>query len=251
MLLAAIELVAQGMHKVFSRFAAGQARTRDHAFLDSHQVKQHSTIRLMTEMVETFMSFLRMMVDQKIHQKHWQKLHSLTSELIQLSHHIRNPKFNFECDVLKIAVYGGQSTLSTLYFFQEDLFPNTKLLDFLLMCGANVNCIDIRGDTPLHYSLDCSKPDPKVIRILLDNGGHIDLCNRSGVSPYDLLLRAPFLGINPFPYMSLKCYAARAIARHNIPYKDEIPQILEEFIPLHGVPKSPASHEKVPLKMAP
>ena len=142
MLLAAIELVAQGMHKVFSKFVAGESKQEPSAgYL---HVKQHSTIRLMTEMVETFMAFLRMIVDQDIEERHWKKLHSLTCDLLKLSHQIHNPKFNFESDVLKIAVFGGQSTLSTLYFFQEDLYPNTKILEFLLVCGARVNCQDIR-----------------------------------------------------------------------------------------------------------
>ncbi|ELU09409.1 hypothetical protein CAPTEDRAFT_68385, partial [Capitella teleta] len=112
-------------------------------------------------------------------------------------------------------------------------FPNAKVLEFLLSCGAHVNCVDIRGDTPLHYSLECSKPDPQVIRILLNNGGHIDMCNRSGVTPYGLLMKAPSLGISPFSYMTLKCHVAQLIARLGLDYQNQVPRMLEEFIPLH------------------
>lgn len=234
MLLAAIELVTQGMHKVFSNFAAGQLKKEPAIGYFESQVKQHSTIRLMTEMVETFMAFLRMIIDQKINEDHWRQLRELTINLLQLSHQIRNPKFNFESDVLKIAVYGGQSTLSTLYFFQEDLFPCAPILDFLLECGARVNCQDIRGDTPLHYSLDCPNPQRDIVQLLLNNGGHIDICNRSGTSPYDLLSKASSLGIQPFHHMTLKCHVARVIMQSGIEFKGQIPKILENFVSLHG-----------------
>jgi len=34
--------------------------------------------------------------------------------------------------------------------------------------------------------------------------------------------------------MSLKCLAARAVQKHHLPYKGNIPKALEGFVELHG-----------------
>ena len=39
--------------------------------------------------------------------------------------------------------------------------------------------------------------------------------------------------INPLMYLSLRCLAASTIARNKLPYKKEIPTMLEEFIEAH------------------
>ena len=54
--------------------------------------------------------------------------------------------------VFRLAVYGGQSASSTLYFFQEDFLPSVKLTQLLINCEGNVNCQDnLTQDTPLHF----------------------------------------------------------------------------------------------------
>ena len=238
LLLAAAELVQEGMCKVYEEYSSGQAiQEPPIGYLDS-QVKQHSKIRLLCEMVETFMAYLRMFIDQEVSEDQWRGMRRIVSGLLQASRKCVNSKFNIQCELLKICVYGGQSTLSTLYFFQE-LYPNVQILEFLLACGASVNCQDNRGDTPLHFSLDCQKPDPTIVQVLLESGAHIDTCNASGQTPYQLLAKLPTLRINPFHYMSLKCLAACAIMNFHVPYKGQIPRVLEHFVPLHGFSKSP------------
>ena len=154
-------------------------------------------------------------------------------------------KFNIEPELFKIAVFGGQSASSTLYFFQEELFPETSILELLIKCGANVNCQDnVCGDTPLHFSLDCPKPDEHIIDILLKNDAHIDICNRYGVTPYSLMFRQNQLRFQPFRHVSLKCLASRAILSFGVPYEGQVPRTLEEFIPWHGVARSTRSLKK-------
>ena len=221
----------------------GHGHHDDHGFLET-QVKQQSKVRLHCEMVETLMAFLSILVEQPITEAHWKALSAVVRQLLQLSANIPDLKFNIECEMLKIAVYGGQSTLSTLYFFQEELYPNTKILEFLLVCGANVNVLDCRRDSPLHFALDCQKPSGDIVKMLLSHGAHIDTCNRYGQSPYQYLMRQPQLAIHPFPYLTLKCLAARAIMNFHIPYRDQIPKVLEVFVPLHGCSRNCVRNRK-------
>lgn len=186
------------------------------------------------------MGFIRMLIDQKLDKEQNRHLHHVTRQLINLRNHsVASSKFNIEPELFKIAVFGGQSASSTLYFFQEDLFPETSVLELLIGCGGNVNCQDtVCGDTPLHFSLDCPKPDKFIIQLLLENDAHIDTCNRYGVTPYSLVFRQADFGFRPFDHVSLKCLAARAVVTYGVSYVGHVPKTLEEFIPLHGVARS-------------
>lgn len=186
------------------------------------------------------MGFLRILIDQKLSEEQRKTMCRTLHRFIGLRNHkAAASKFNIEPELFKIAVFGGQSASSTLYFFQEELFPKTQILELLIKCGANVNCQDtVCGDTPLHFSLDCPKPDPFVIDVLLKNDAHIDVCNRYGVTPYSLLFRQGHLGFHPFKHVSLKCLSARAIVTFGVPYVNQVPHTLEEFIPWHGVARS-------------
>ena len=192
------------------------------------------------------MGLLRIVIDQTLTDDQKRILYKTIANFIRLREHkVAASKFNIEPELFKIAVFGGQSASSTLYFFQEELFPETDILELLIKCGANINCQDtVCGDTPLHFSLDCPKPDQCVIKVLLNNEAHIDVCNRYGVTPYSLLFRQNQLGFNPFKYISLKCLAARAIVTFGVPYLGQVPRTLEEFIPWHGVARSTRSLKK-------
>lgn len=209
------------------------------------EVKQHSKVKLLSEMVESFMAFLCILMDQELVPDQQVQLHRTVARFLSLGKHRGAAKYNIEPEVFKIAVFGGQSTSSTLYFFQEELFPQARLTKLLLQCGGNVNCQDnLCGDTPLHFSIDCPKPDSHIINILLEYDAHIDIYNRYGVTPYTLIQRLPHLGIIPSNYVTLKCLASRAIMAFGVTYKGQVPQILEDFIPWHGIPSSPKSSNR-------
>ena len=197
-------------------------------------------VKLLSEMIETLMGFLRILIDQQLSGEQRQNMYRILHRFINLRNHkAAASKFNLEPELFKIAVFGGQSTSSTLYFIQEELFPETQVLELLIKCGANVNCQDtVCGDTHLHFSLDCPKPDHFIIEMLLRNDAHIDICNRYGVTPYSLLFRQGQLGFHPFKYISLKCLSARAIVTFGVPHCGQVPHTLEEFIPWHGVARS-------------
>jgi hypothetical protein len=67
----------------------------------------------------------------------------------------------------------------------------------------------------------------------LENGGHIDARNANSQRPIDLLRLIPDCKINPLQFTTLKCLAARVIVSNGLPYKDEVPSMLEGFIEAH------------------
>ena len=73
----------------------------------------------------------------------------------------------------------------------------------------------------------------QIVDLLLANGAHIDACNSCSKRPVDMLKAIPTCKINAMQYLTLKCLAATVISKHNLKYKNEVPQILEEFIQFH------------------
>ena len=73
----------------------------------------------------------------------------------------------------------------------------------------------------------------QIVETLLTNGAHIDSRNGRGQRPLDMLKHIPDCKINPLMYLTLRCLAASVIAQNKLPYKREIPTILEEFIESH------------------
>ena len=69
--------------------------------------------------------------------------------------------------------------------------------------------------------------------LLLNSGAHIDMSNRSSQRPVDMLATIPECTVQPLRFMSLRCLAATAVARAGLPYKQEVPAMLEDFIEAH------------------
>lgn len=71
-----------------------------------------------------------------------------------------------------------------------------------------------------------------MVELLLENGGHLDQPNYKGECPKSLLLQNQ-TGLCLLKYVSLKCLAATAVIRHNVPFKGNVPATLETFLAFH------------------
>ena len=119
-------------------------------------------------------------------------------------------------------------------------FPNATLTRLLIKCGAAVNVVDCDNNSPLHIIVKYAKPISdfltlhNIIMILLNAGVHIDMCNKEGKTPIEtsttgvaeIILRTQ-------NKISLKCICARAVKKHQVQYKGQVPIVLEEFVDIH------------------
>jgi hypothetical protein len=69
--------------------------------------------------------------------------------------------------------------------------------------------------------------------MLLDSGSHLDLPNKNDDRPLDLIRNNNNNDIPLLNYTTLKCMAATIIARYRIPYRNQIPKTLENFVRIH------------------
>lgn len=113
------------------------------------------------------------------------------------------------------------------------LFPNTGVAQFLLECGANVESVNYDFSTPLHIvtfinSSLLYSPEPNIVHLLLKYGAHIDRRNDNGYTPIP-----SWTDNNVFQYVTLKCLAARKIVEKQIPYPENIPVSIKNYIRMH------------------
>jgi Fem-1 family protein b len=122
-------------------------------------------------------------------------------------------------------------------------FPCSATAKLLIKCGADVNAMNRFFDTPLHLIVLYQKPISDfltlhaIIQSLINANAHLDYVNLKGRTPFsqattgvaEIILRSE-------SKISLKCLAARAIARHKISFSSHmIPHELELFVRLHGL----------------
>lgn len=115
-----------------------------------------------------------------------------------------------------------------------NFFPSPNVVRLLVECGAKINAMNSLASTPLHTASMACNFDQEIVTFLLDNGAHIDSRNYHLQRPIDLLGAIDDCKVNPLQYTTLKCLAARVITSYNLPYKNEIPSMLEDFVEAHG-----------------
>ncbi|XP_069481614.1 protein fem-1 homolog C [Ambystoma mexicanum] len=112
-------------------------------------------------------------------------------------------------------------------------FPSLQVTAILVECGADVNVRDADDNSPLHIAALNNHPD--IMNLLIKSGSHFDSTNSQNQTASDLLDEKEIAKnlIQPINHTTLQCLAARVIVKHNIIYKEEIPEKLEGFVLLH------------------
>jgi len=124
-------------------------------------------------------------------------------------------------------------------------FPCANTAKLLIHCGADVNAIDQRGNTPLHIIVAYQKPISDFLTLhaitsaLIESGAHMDSVNIRGETPLD----AATTGVSEIILkshvkLSLKCMAAKTVKKYNINYEGMVPHSLIHFIEIHGISHS-------------
>lgn len=112
-------------------------------------------------------------------------------------------------------------------------FPSFQVTSILLECGADVNCRDVDDNSPLHVAASNNHPD--IMNLLISCGTHFDSTNSLKQTACDLLDQKELAKnlIQPINHTTLQCLAARAIVKHGLAYRGNIPERLEAFVLLH------------------
>ncbi|XP_023335269.1 protein fem-1 homolog A [Eurytemora carolleeae] len=194
----------------------------------------------------------------KTHQGSWDKVLRIITHLIHLvvqlprvptlelqlrkkMHRVllnMDPRTSQGDTLLHLAVSKNNS-LKTQNIFDEggnqlgSLFPSVEVTKFLVDCGARLNACNQQGSTPLHTAACLPNFSQQVVELLLRNGSHIDLRNKVGIRPSNLLVTNQAASISVIRYMSLKCLCAQVIINNDLPFVGEVPRMLETFIQAH------------------
>ncbi|XP_059193403.1 protein fem-1 homolog C isoform X1 [Centropristis striata] len=112
-------------------------------------------------------------------------------------------------------------------------FPSLTVASILLECGADVNSRDEDDNSPLHIAASNGHPD--IMNLLISCGTHFDSTNAFQQTACDLLDEKELSRniIQPINHTTLQCLAARAIVKHSLDYRGNIPEKLEAFVLLH------------------
>ncbi|CAG9858850.1 unnamed protein product [Phyllotreta striolata] len=129
------------------------------------------------------------------------------------------------------------NTIKSNYFMDEEpimIFPRENVIKCLLECGAPVNVKNELGFTPLHTSMvPYNNYSDWLVKLLLEYGAHIDQPNPSGLVPLDEIMKHQQSDLFVLNYLTLKCMCATVICKYKIPYANQIPKTLEQFVKLH------------------
>ncbi|KAI4821117.1 hypothetical protein KUCAC02_029065 [Chaenocephalus aceratus] len=127
----------------------------------------------------------------------------------------------------------GYSPLHLAVDRNTTCFPSLTVASILLECGADVDCRDEDDNSPLHIAASNGHPD--IMNLLISCGTHFDSTNAFQQTACDLLDEKELSRniIQPINHTTLQCLAARAIVKHSLSYRGNIPEKLEAFILLH------------------
>lgn len=123
-------------------------------------------------------------------------------------------------------------------YFTDDnnsriVFPNADVVKVLIQCGSEINAKNESKSTPLHVAALPYNYETDVVHLLLKNGADLDQPNKSEERPINIIAGNPHNRIPLMNFINLKCLSATIINKYRIPYRNQIPKSLEEFVRQH------------------
>ncbi|CAF1476390.1 unnamed protein product [Adineta steineri] len=118
-------------------------------------------------------------------------------------------------------------------------YPCSLTTHLLISCGADIDAMDIDGNTPLHILMrnNSSSNTINMLNILCDAGAHLDFANTKGHRPMDSM---PAFRKKLYEQMKkkidvtrLKCFCARLIQQQKFSYENSLSISLINFIQKH------------------
>ncbi|CAG2111662.1 unnamed protein product, partial [Medioppia subpectinata] len=121
-------------------------------------------------------------------------------------------------------------------------FPCANTAKILIQCGADVNALDERRNTPLHLIVAYQKPISDFLTLhaittsLVESGAHMDAVNnRNETAMESATTGVAEILLKTQTKISLRCLSAKAIKSYGIQYNHLFPQPIVHFIDIHGV----------------
>ncbi|KPM03312.1 sex-determining protein Fem1-like protein [Sarcoptes scabiei] len=170
----------------------------------------------------------------KLSLERWEKFETLIRQLLAC-----DPRSTNSHSLLHIICIITSTTGNLILpVIDISLFDIFKLVVDL---SHNLNLIDIRGYTPLHFLLEREKFFPQMIEYLLESGAHPDLSNVEGLTPVEYLEKGHertkreddrILRNFKVKYITLQCLSAKTILEHNLSLEC-LPKNLYQFVQQH------------------
>lgn len=106
-------------------------------------------------------------------------------------HYATRRTFSF-LDYLMIAILMPILLIGYL-IMEEKQRKNVKLMEFLLATKVDVNAVDYKGNTGLHYA--CQRKSQRIVPLLLQRNADVSIQNKKQETPLDIAQRHKFLKI--------------------------------------------------------
>ena len=133
------------------------------------------------------------------------------------------------------------------YHGEEEI--QAELVKILIENGENVNATDNYLCTPVHDLARVVYSGNKhliqeILDLMVEHGGHLDICNKSGWSGLDEMIQAD-VTVHPVANQTLQCLAAKVVMEEGLDYQSCTPKSLWEFIELHN-PEQQLHEDEIP-----
>ncbi|XP_067285992.1 ankyrin repeat domain-containing protein 22 [Pseudorasbora parva] len=106
-------------------------------------------------------------------------------------HYATRRTFSF-LDYLMIAILMPILLIGYL-IMEEKQRKNVKLMEFLLATKVDVNAVDYKGNTGLHYA--CQRKSQRIVPLLLQKNADVSIQNKNHETPVDIAKRQKFYKI--------------------------------------------------------